>query len=736
MVRQFMSETPDNRAIVCRTDIAGVDRRTGMQLGKYRVGNLIGTGGTGAVYEAEDTFLKRRVAIKVLPDVLASDAQAIRRFVLEARAFARVNHPNAVLIFEVNRHEGICYLVMELMRGGSMQDLLDTAGALKWPQATQAVLDACRALVATHAAGLIHRDIKPGNLMCSASGLVKLADFGLAKDAGVSLATYGQGNKVVGTPHYMSPEQCRGERVDQRGDVYSMGATYYALLTGHPPFDGELPLQVLFAHCSADVPDPRDVDPQIPYVCAAIVQQCMAKEPSARYQSAAELLADLELALSEGPQGMGVGAARATSGDMLGDLAQALSTSQLAARALADAPPSIRRRPRRQRPVTLATVVAVVVVGIAWVVYRLQAPAISSASSRAVVPAAGLGSAGAAPGSAGDASRPPSPAGIPMPPALQPFGGRVTAGGLDLEVVDKAEALAFSGDASWLAVGSDQGIQLWHVASGLPAGTPWPAKGARALRFSPLSPWKQTLVVATSAGLVVRDGSTAWEHMPFGGATLGSLRCVALSRDGRLLAAAVGTDPKHRAIRVWDMVNGRDAGGPRSYSGCVTALDFSPDGKFLASATNDGAKLWEVAAWKPARDLPCGSPARDLAFSPDGKTLAIAGKVGAYLWDVHQQDVRFWANKYTVLGADVTCLAFSQDGKVLALGQSDGKVQCWDEAAGAHCRTLSAPAGSVTALAFLPGTRIIAVGGAARTVRLFDLGKPAGGATDVARLHD
>jgi hypothetical protein len=728
MVRQFMSETPDDRAIVCRTDTAGVDRRMGMQLGKYRVGNLIGTGGTGTVYEAEDTFLKRRVAIKVLPDVLARDAQAIRRFVLEARAFARVNHPNAVLIFEVNRREGICYLVMELMRGGSMQDLLNTAGALKWPQATQAVLDACRALVATHAAGLIHRDIKPGNLMCSSGGLVKLADFGLAKDAGVSLATYGHGSKVVGTPHYMSPEQCRGERVDQRGDVYSLGATYYALLTGRPPYHGELPLQVLFAHCSADVPDPRDVDRQIPSVCAAIVQRCMAKEPSARYQSAAELLADLELALSEGPVGMAdVGAAAAASGDMLGDLAQALSTTQLAARALADLRPSTGRRWPRRGSILLAILLSLIVGGGAWLVFRLRPHAVPSGSSQAVAPIAGLRSAG-------DAPRPPSHARVSVPQALQPkpFGGRVTAEGLELDVAEKADALAFSCDAARLAVGSAQGIQLWNVASGLAAGTPWRAKGARELRFSPLSPWKQTLVAAESVGLVVRDGRTAWERMPFGADTLGPVRCVALSRDGRLLAAAVGKDPNHQAIRVWEMANGRDAGGPRSYSGCITALDFSPDGKLLAAATNDGAILWETAAWKPVIALLSSSPAKAVAFSPDGKMLAVGDGAGAYLWDVHS-----WAGKSKLPGA-LTCLAFTPDGKVLALGQSDGTVQCWDVAAGKRCGTLPKQSGPVTALAFLPKTRIVAVGGAAKTVRLFDLSKSPslGGATGVARLPD
>jgi WD40 repeat protein len=287
-----------------------------------------------------------------------------------------------------------------------------------------------------------------------------------------------------------------------------------------------------------------------------------------------------------------------------------------------------------------------------------------------------------------------------------------------LDVGEKADALAFSCDGSRLAIGSARGIRFWDVQIGRELGTPWRAKGTRVLRFSPLSPAKQTLVAAQSAGLVVRDGTTEWERMPFGGDTLGPVHAVGLSRDGRLLAAAAGKDPNHQAIRVWQMADGRDAGGPSPYTGCVTALDFSPDSKLLAAATNDGAKLWEVAGWKPARDLFTGNPAKAVVFSPDGRTLAVGGRAGACIWDE-----RSWSGRSPAPGS-VTCLAFSPDGKILALGRSDGTVQCWDVAAWKESRILPAQAGAVTALAFLPKSRIIAVGGAAKTVRLFDLSKP------------
>src|SRR5262249_53573641 len=163
--------------------------------------------------------------------------------------------------------------------------------AFPWPEATRALADACRGLAATHAAGLLHRDIKPGNLLRGRDGVVKVTDFGLAKYAvatGHSLTTPGG---VVGTPHYMAPEQCESKAVDARTDVYALGATYYALLTGHVPYAGAGPMEVMFAHCSGPVPDPRHVNPAVPEPCAAIVQKAMAKGPAARYAGPGEMLA-------------------------------------------------------------------------------------------------------------------------------------------------------------------------------------------------------------------------------------------------------------------------------------------------------------------------------------------------------------------------------------------------------------------------------------------------------------
>ena len=319
-----MATTPSNT--VGPRPAGPVDPRLGGRLGKYRLHGTLGRGGMGVVYEAEDELLQRRVALKLLPDTLSADAEALQRFLREARAAAKLNHPNAVGIHEIDCRDGTWFIVMELVRGGSSADYLRARGPFNWPEATRIAADACRGLAAAHEAGIVHRDIKPANIMRARDGTVKLTDFGLAKaadrvEAGMAVGAGAgpgpsvpglalppdvsgisktmSGSSVVGTPQFMSPEQCRGLPTDPRSDVYSMGATYYALLTGSSPyFEAGDAVAVMTAHCTAPVPDPRTRIPEIPDSCAAIVMRAMAKEPSDRFRSAGEMLAALESVLA------------------------------------------------------------------------------------------------------------------------------------------------------------------------------------------------------------------------------------------------------------------------------------------------------------------------------------------------------------------------------------------------------------------------------------------------------
>src|SRR5262245_8469003 len=263
----------------------------GLLLDQFRLLEPLGRGGMGVVYAAEDTLLRRTVAIKVLPRPVAGDEPALARLLREAQAVARLDHPHIVRIHHVGRWPGGYYLVLELMAGGDLQARISGHGPLPWPEATRAAADACRGLAAAHAAGLLHRDVKPSNLLRDAAGTVKLADFGLVRGGEFTASTT---NHLVGTPAYMSPEQCRSEPADERSDLYALGATYFALLTGRAPFAGKTPVQVMFAHCTAPPPDPQATAPDLPAECAAVVRKAMAKEPADRFRTAGELLAALE----------------------------------------------------------------------------------------------------------------------------------------------------------------------------------------------------------------------------------------------------------------------------------------------------------------------------------------------------------------------------------------------------------------------------------------------------------
>ncbi|MBI1336134.1 MAG: protein kinase [Phycisphaera sp.] len=272
--------------------------KVGSKLGKYQVDRLLGQGGMGAVYEATDTVLHRKVALKFLPEAVANDDKALKRFVREARAAARLNHPNVVTVYDVARTKTTCVLAMEFVDGVSVQHLLDSKGRMAFEQATRLTADACRALIAAHGADLIHRDIKPANLLVTPDGHAKVADFGLAKSLNTEDLAITQKNAVLGTPTFMSPEQCQNTDVDARTDIYALGATYYAMLTGRVPYERDTALQMLYAHCTEPPPDPRSTIADLPLIGAHIIQKSMAKRRDDRYASAADMLKDLERALA------------------------------------------------------------------------------------------------------------------------------------------------------------------------------------------------------------------------------------------------------------------------------------------------------------------------------------------------------------------------------------------------------------------------------------------------------
>ncbi len=270
------------------------------RLGQYRLVRLIGSGGMGDVYLAEHQMMKRPCAIKVIHPRKAADPAALARFEREVHATAKLSHWNSIEIFDYGRAEdGTFYYVMEYLPGLSLAQLVDRYGPLSPARVVYLLSQVCDALAEAHAAGLIHRDIKPGNIFAAVRGgqydVAKLLDFGLAKPiAGADSSQLTQTGAITGSPLYMSPEQAIGDvEPDGRSDIYSLGAVAYYLLTGSPPFVFDQPLKVIVAHVSQEVVPPSQLRSDIPADLEAIVMRCLAKVPAHRYQTPGELAAAL-----------------------------------------------------------------------------------------------------------------------------------------------------------------------------------------------------------------------------------------------------------------------------------------------------------------------------------------------------------------------------------------------------------------------------------------------------------
>ena len=272
----------------------------GEHIGKFEVVSKLGEGGMGAVYKAHDPAIDRDVAIKVLGPRLAANEAAVKRFEAEGRAAGKVAHPNVVAVHEVGRLEdgGLPFLVMEFVRGGCVEDLIEGGKTVPPVRAVEIVADACAGLAAAHQVGLIHRDVKPANLMLETDGSVKVADFGLARQTKSGDPRLTQAARIVGTPHFMSPEQCSGQEVDARADVYSLGATFYALLRGQSPFEsaGSM-MDILAAHLHQETPEVHADIGGVPPAVTRLIRRAMAKDPAGRYGTAEEMLIDLEALL-------------------------------------------------------------------------------------------------------------------------------------------------------------------------------------------------------------------------------------------------------------------------------------------------------------------------------------------------------------------------------------------------------------------------------------------------------
>ncbi len=390
-------------------------RHRGFTLGTYRILEPIGQGGMGVVFLGEHMSLKRRVAIKVLPVEKAKDKLSLERFYREARAAAALSHPNIVGLYDVSQGGGVHFLAMEYVEGTDLQALMAKTGPLHHAQAASYIAQAAAGLSHAHAKGIVHRDIKPGNLILAKDGTIKLLDLGLARslsnEADALTGLLGDG-EVAGTADYIAPEQALGHASDERGDIYSLGATLYALVAGHPPFAGST-TQKLMQHQLKDPPSlTKKLAGRVPPALAEVVNKMMAKRPADRYQTPEDVI-----------DALGPWLPAPTTGNVVGEGQKPPHTKSVRPRrrpadADADAAPAADE-PRRGVPMWAlglggVALTLLVAAGVAW---------LASGDSQPKVVAALTPPAAAKPAAAPAVAPPDAPK--PEKPAPKPAGPRV-----------------------------------------------------------------------------------------------------------------------------------------------------------------------------------------------------------------------------------------------------------------------------------------------------------------------
>lgn len=260
--------------------------------GRYELLEKIGDGGMAVVYKGKDKLLNRFVAVKILRPEFTKDATFVENFKRESQAAAGLSHPNIVGVYDVGREGNINYIVMELIEGDTLNKIIEREAPMDYRKVIDISKQVASALRIAHKNKIIHRDVKPHNIMVTNDGVVKLADFGIAR--AINDATLSTGSKIVGSVHYFSPEQARGNYVDERSDIYSLGIVMYEMLTGKVPFDGDNPVTVALKHINEEITPPRELEPSIPPALERCVMKATSKFQTNRYASAEELIQDLD----------------------------------------------------------------------------------------------------------------------------------------------------------------------------------------------------------------------------------------------------------------------------------------------------------------------------------------------------------------------------------------------------------------------------------------------------------
>jgi len=665
-------------------------RGSTLVLGPFVLLERLGEGGMGQVFKARQLKLGRTVALKVIRKERLDSPDAVRRFRREIQAAAQLSHPNIVLAIDADEHEGTHFFAMEHVEGTDLAKYVKQHGPLSVAQACDCIRQAALGLQHAHERGLVHRDIKPHNLLLTKQGVVKMLDMGLARfnvqgDDEYASSTLTQEGTVMGTPDYIAPEQALDSRTaDIRADLYSLGCTFYFLLTGRVPFPGGSVMEKLLKHQNQPPPSVLDFRSDVPPPVAAVVHRLMAKRPADRYQTPAELVVALAAATAPGARVSPVpepAVAVSASGDTFADLRP-------------DTVPSgdnLRQAAERKRLLLISAAGGGVLLALVLLLVLLfKGASKDRPASKDTQPSASEAS------SAETADR-----------EWRALRARGEVPGVD-RVKLREELRAFR-----LAhPGTRQAIEAAEWLMRLPSPLDQ-------LTVAPLSP-EQKLEGQPKELLAVLGDHRSWITTTY-------VVNVEYSSDGRWLAcnAADGTirllDPNNLAVKaVLKAEEGQ------------TGIDFRRDSKMIAASAFQSVALWDLSEAQPRRTRVLKDfPARvgSATFSPDGKLLAVTcwtDPVTIRLWDLSGGEPRESAvlKGHT---AGVCKPAFSPDGKTLVTGSQDHTIRVWDLSAGTpkERAVLKNHTYWVVSVAFSPDGKLLASSGQHdRTVRLWDMTAP------------